>query len=100
MKYQRARILQSKQPGMIGRLVWVVSGEPIMRSLSSYADVFTDAPVEPGPVLQSNITTAIPGSIGPVWVRPENVALLPEFADDVPPVSFEDWLKEPCKENR
>lgn len=82
--WQKARQLKGSQRG---RTMWVQAGRPIVIPTIG---IITGKPLEPEPVFQTN-------HIGPRTGRPTVISadyleLLPEFAKDVPLVSWEDFL--------
>jgi len=90
-KWQKARIVKSDydNPPLVGHELWVIAETPRERFTVDrdgkpfVADLVYEVNIEyPGKPAQTSV------------VHPDYVELLPEFADDVPLVRWEDWIKE------
>lgn len=92
-KWQRARIVkvfdeEAEVKATVGRYLWVEAAEPKPLGTHSVSpqNIFVSA--MDFPCYRSNLT--VRGQ--PVSVDAEGVELLPEFADDAPLISWEDFL--------
>lgn len=89
MKYQKARFLEheANPASFWGKEIWVEANPPEARATITY---LTNIPGE-----DITFVSAILGTHGrPMGTRQDCVELLPEFQDDVPPIPFEQWLRE------
>ena len=89
MMWQKARILKnSNYPDVVGRTIWVKVGRPITTAAVNFA---TGEITESQPYAE----IAIKPLRGPWAGLPaDHLELLPEFADDVPLIPWEQFLEE------
>lgn len=81
--WQRAKLLRPAQHA--GRIVWLLAAAPEIKKV---VGVFSRKP-DVGPRYRMNIVVNNPRG---ALIRPEWVELLPEFAEDVPLISWDDFL--------
>jgi hypothetical protein len=92
-KWQRARIIKSPMPELLGALVWLRNERPFRTVAISIRD---GKPLKPELRCDTNILVAHRGAVAISYVRLERIA---EFADDVPRVSWENFLDQ-CQKSK
>ncbi len=90
MNWQKARIIKADFPEWLGREIWTETHAPIL------------AQVNHRYVAESVVVNLIPNE--PFYDRcglqPDQLELLPEFKDDVPMLTIEEFLAQPKEQKR
>jgi hypothetical protein len=86
--WQKALVIKSDT--YCGKQLWVKSQPP--HFASNPFNVITGVRKKPGPRMFVSIKPRSNENI-PVVISPERIELLPEFAEDVPLISWDDFLK-------
>jgi hypothetical protein len=85
--WQKARIIDSTiHRELIGREFWIEARPPVEKPTR---DIETGTRLKAEPLFNANIRDGR----GSVCVAPRGLELLPEFAEDVEMISWEDFLK-------